>query len=97
MLSKVPALKDRGDKVASDEYLTNQVNLYKQLCEEAKYNSLKLAQRDKVQEELRILLKKLLHFLEAVAEESDIAIIQESGIELIKPHKKKASRPTPAA
>ncbi|HJV65618.1 MAG TPA: hypothetical protein VJ550_07795 [Geomonas sp.] len=97
LLSKVPALKARGDVVASDEYITNLVNLFKLLCEEAKYNSLKLAQRNKVQEELRILMQKLLHFLEAVADDNDIALIQESGIELMKAHKKKGSRPQPAA
>jgi hypothetical protein len=92
LLSKVPVLRDRHGRLVSDEYFTNLTHLFQQLCEEAKYNRLKLAQRDKVQKELTQLIRKFFHFLEAVADEDDIVVIQESGIDLSKPRYKRTSR-----
>ncbi|HJV35687.1 hypothetical protein [Geomonas sp.] len=95
LLSKVPVLRDRHDRLVSDEYFVNLTNLFQQLCEEAKYNRLKLIQRDKVQQELTDLMRKFFHFLEAVGDQDDLIVIQESGIVLSKPRKKTTNKGTP--
>ncbi|HJV65818.1 MAG TPA: hypothetical protein VJ550_08795 [Geomonas sp.] len=95
LLSKVPVLRDRHSRMVSDEYFINLTKLFQQLCEEAKYNRLKLIQRDKVQQELTDLMRRFFHFLEAVGDEDDLLAIQETGIEMSKPRKKTANKTYP--
>lgn len=70
-------------------------NAFKVGCEEARFlDRMKVAAKNLIKKELKLILKKVIHFMEAMAGEEDFLELQQFGVEMVKPRvrKKKSSK-----
>lgn len=82
------------DKVPTIEMLKTAIDRFRQYLEGSKYGDrIQIALRVKARKEVTEMLQKIFHFLESVADEDDLVVLQQAGFELRKPYgRKKTSR-----
>lgn len=76
------------------EALGDARNRFKVGCDEARFrDTLKVAARNQIKKELVVALKRVIHYVEAMASDDDLKELQKSGLILTKPKiKKKKSK-----
>lgn len=65
--------------------LDDATNRFKCGCEEARFHdTLKVAARNQIRKELIAALKRVIHYMEAMATDDDLLDLQKSGVKLAK-------------
>jgi len=86
----------RSGKVPTLEQLRDVLTRFQALMDAARNGDrVQRALRDKAQKELEATLKRIIHYLEAVADDDDLLVLQQAGIELCKSTWKRAVKPGP--
>lgn len=95
-LSTLALFQIRSGKVPSLEQLKEILTRFQSLMDLARNGDrVQCALRNKAHTELETVLKRIIHFLEAVAEDDDLLALQQAGIELCHSAWKKTAKPTP--
>ena len=87
---KVSKLFDNPAAKTLAEALGENRNRFKVACDEARFRDiLKVAARNQIKIELIAILKKVIHYIEAMASDDDLMELQKAGLRLAKPKTKR--------
>ncbi|MCM0082500.1 hypothetical protein L4X63_12950 [Geomonas sp. Red32] len=93
-LGSLALFQTRSGKVPSVEQLSALLILFQSLIDSAMNGDrVQKALRDKAQKELEAMLKRIIHYLEAVADDDDLLVLQQAGVELCRSTWRKAAKP----
>jgi hypothetical protein len=93
-LSTLALFQGRSGKVPSLDVL-REVLTRLQLLIDAALNGdrVQMALRNRAQKELEAILKRIIHYLEAVADDDDLLALQQAGIEVCRSAWRKTTKP----
>lgn len=81
-------------KLGTQEDIQKLLDAYQRWFEGGKYGDRNnIGMRRKARLELVTRVEKILHFLESVADEDDLIALQNAGVEVRRPRRKKSARP----
>ena len=90
ILAQLALFKLAPSKVASLEQLEEGANLFEQYLDGSKNGDrVQAALKNRTRKAIKALLVSIFHFLESVADEEDLVVLQQEGLELAKARSKK--------